>query len=263
MSPLSASNACFTSFEIANESCVTSTTSVGGSSLPPQPATASSAAIRSATAAPCEPPCHAAPPGLMASRTPSSTEMRASSDSKTFETPRLEPGSSVSPRSGYARPSVVTPTAGPLTASNVMSSPGFPRIVRRSANDVDVRIADARVDLRRGVAVRPEQEERRELVVEPSTSGRKDEDSARAHPHRDVEGELEIGRILFRRVTLDAYAGRLGDRDGLGRRRVEVADGDGDLEAEREGVLEPLVCGDDGRAERNRERGARGGRVSA
>ena len=36
-----------------------------------------------------------------------------------------------------------------------------------------------------------------------------------------------------------------------------------DLEAERERVLEPLVGGDDGRAERHRERGARGGRVSA
>ena len=100
-------------------------------------------------------------------------------------------------------------------------------------------------------------------MVEPATPRRKDEDSSRAHPHRDVEGELEIRRVLLGRVTLDAYAGSLGDRDGLGRRRVEVADGDGDLEAERERVLEPPVGGDDGRAERNRERGARGGRIPA
>ncbi len=51
VSPLSASNACFTSFEIAKESCVTSTTSVGGLSPPPQPAPASSTAPRSTTAA--------------------------------------------------------------------------------------------------------------------------------------------------------------------------------------------------------------------
>ena len=75
-------------------------------------------------------PLHAGVPGLTASRTPLSSATRASDAAKTFETPRLEPGSSVSPASGYSRPSVVTPCAAPWSAWRESSSPGVPASVR-------------------------------------------------------------------------------------------------------------------------------------
>src|SRR5262249_18353732 len=43
---------------------------------------------------------HLIPPGRIASRAPRSTETRALVSVKTLDTPRVEPGSSVSPRSG-------------------------------------------------------------------------------------------------------------------------------------------------------------------
>ena len=72
----------------------------------------------------------AAAPGRIARRTPVATVSRASVPAKTFETPRLEPGSSVSAASGYSRPSVTTPVAAPPRARSVRSSPGCPAIVR-------------------------------------------------------------------------------------------------------------------------------------
>ena len=95
-------------------------------------------------------------------------------------------------------------------------------------------------------------------MVEPAAVAGEDEDPPRGQRDRGVERELEVGRVLLGRVALDARPRRLRDRDGLGRRRVEVADRDVDLEAERQRVLETLVGGDDGRAERDRERAARG-----
>ena len=52
--------------------------------------------------------------GITATRQPCSTVIRASSAAKVFEVPRLEPAGSVSPLSGYSRPSVETPTCGPV-----------------------------------------------------------------------------------------------------------------------------------------------------
>ena len=84
---------------------MTSTTCVGSaaSSPPPQPDQRERRQEE-------REPLHAGVPGLTASRTPLSSATRASDAAKTFETPRLEPGSSVSPASGYSRPSVVTPS---------------------------------------------------------------------------------------------------------------------------------------------------------
>ena len=109
--PLVFSNSARTSSETANESCVTSTTSVA---LPPSPPHAAAGDGKGEPECQQErgdvlvTPCHLASPvsgpGRTASRTPLSRLMRAVSSTKTFETPRLEPGSRVSPSSGYASP---------------------------------------------------------------------------------------------------------------------------------------------------------------
>src|SRR6478735_4311383 len=49
--------------------------------------------------------------GRIARRIPSASVTRASADVKTFDTPRVEPGPSVSPTRGYSSPEVVTPSA--------------------------------------------------------------------------------------------------------------------------------------------------------
>ena len=91
----------------ANESCVTSTTSVGASPPPPQPAAASAPRPRASQrrAAACDDGSRA-PPDRGRARPDREEDAgrrrvtRASVAAKTFETPRLEPGSSVSPASG-------------------------------------------------------------------------------------------------------------------------------------------------------------------
>ena len=103
MRPLSCSKARFTSFETANESCVSRTTSVG--SLPTATAGDESSGRDDGSRAPERPKAsHASPPGRIASRTPDLTRTRARSAVKTFETPRVDPGSS-----GLARERVLEP----------------------------------------------------------------------------------------------------------------------------------------------------------
>ena len=100
-------------------------------------------------------------------------------------------------------------------------------------------------------------------MVEAAASGRRTGIRRGLIRMRGVERELEIGRVLRGGWRSISYAGCLGDRDRLGRGRVEVADGDRDLEAERERVFEPVVGGDHQRAERDGECRARGGGLSA
>ncbi len=57
--------------------------------------------------------CHEASPGRTARRTPRSSDTCAVSPASSFEIPRVDPGSSVSPSSGYTSPPVQTPEAGP------------------------------------------------------------------------------------------------------------------------------------------------------
>ena len=113
------------------------------------------------------------------------------------------------------------------------------------------------------VAVRAEQQQRRELVIEPSAVAGQHEDALGAHRGGDVERELEIGGVLLVRMSLHARAGGLRHRDGFRRGGVEVAHRDRHLEAERERVLEPLVRRDDGCAERRSQRRTRVRRLSA
>ena len=100
-------------------------------------------------------------------------------------------------------------------------------------------------------------------MVESAAAACENEDARRAHRGGEVERELEIGRVLLVGMSLDADAGGLGHGDGFGRGRVEVAHRHRHLEPEREGVLEPLVGRDDGRAERRRQRRTRIRRLSA
>ena len=115
--PLSSSNACFTSSEIANESCVTRTTSVGwlvaaAARLRPT----SSAASTSARRLPCDRRVmRLAPSAGWRARTPRSTRDARRRRARRRSRPRGSTRARASrPRSGYARPSVVTPSAGPL-----------------------------------------------------------------------------------------------------------------------------------------------------
>ena len=124
---------------------------------------------------------------------------------------------------------------------------------RASAPDhVDVRLADDGVDLYVRVPLRRQQKERRELVVEAAAAPGEHEDALGAHRCRDVERELEIGRVLLGRMAVDPRPRGLSDVDRLRRRGVEVADGDRHLETERERVFETPVRGDDRHAERHR-----------
>ena len=132
-----------------------------------------------------------------------------------------------------------------------------------AADDVNARSADERIDLRARVALRAEEQQCGELVIEPSAVSGQHEDALRAHRGRDVERELEVGGVLLVRMSLDASSGGLRHRDGLRRRGVEVAHRDRHLEAERERVLEPLVRRDDGCAERHSQRRTRIRRLSA
>ena len=187
--PVSFSNARLTSFETAKESCVTSTTSFGCAAAPAATGARASRGRRSGEPPRRERPCAetvAVPHGarLAPRRTDREEDAvgRASRGPrpavKTFDTPRVEPGASVSPASGYSSPEVVTPSAAPPSGSSVTSSPGVPWSVRRAAHDVDERVADQRVQLERRVALRAEQEERRCEVIEAAARARDHEDAA-------------------------------------------------------------------------------------
>src|SRR6266496_4374150 len=116
---------------------------------------------------------------------------------------------------------------------------------------MDAGFAGERVDLHTCVPLGGEQEQRRELVVETASAAGEDEDSPGPQVDRDVQRQLEIGRILLGRMTVDAYAGSLRGCDGLGRRRVEVPDGDGYLEAQSPSVLQASIGADHDRARRH------------
>ena len=231
VSPLSSSNACFTSFG-DRERVVRDEHDLGRRLVrpPPQPAPARAA-----------PPCserHSgaldarrvtrARPGRMASRTPSLDRDARRVGREDVRDAAARARARASRRAaGTRRPSVRHALGRPVDASSETSSPGFPRVVR-SSRTTCTRAAPTNASICRcGVAVGAEQEQRREQVVEPAAVAARGRGCARAERDRGVERELEIGRVLLRRVTLDAYAGGLRDRDGLGRGRVEVADREG------------------------------------
>jgi hypothetical protein len=110
---------------------------------------------------------------------------------------------------------------------------GLARERARAAHDVDARRSDERVDLCARVPLVPQQEERREQVVEPSTAAREHEDPLGAGRGGEVERELEVGRVLVGRVADDARTLRLGGGYRVRGGGVEVADRDRDVEPER------------------------------
>ena len=194
--------------------------------------------------------------GRTASRQPRSTVMRASEAEKTFETPRLVPGGSVSSRSGYSSPSVVTPSAGAVHREQGEKVARGARERARAADDGDPRVAEIRIDLGRCVALVGEEEHRAEQVVEAATARADDDDSGWAERDRRVERELEIGRVLGRRVPLDPRACRLGCGEPCRGDGVEVADREVDVQPERERPVDAAVGGDHHRAGGERGHGA-------
>ena len=186
-SPLSRSNAALTGFGIANESCVTRTTSVCFGARR-SPAAARPDAQRDERTRARARACDAVSRRLLsragrtASRQPRSTVTRASRSAKTFETPRLVPGRRASRRgSGYASPSVVTPSRGPCRGSSETSSPGAPSSAARPADDVRRGVAEvcASISTRR-VPLEAEQQRDAEQVVEPPAVRADDDDARRA-----------------------------------------------------------------------------------
>ena len=189
--PLSCSNACFTSFEIANESCVTSTTSVGVSPPPPQPAATSSSRASEERDDGLVTDCHldssirhaALLAVARADREQDAVArrvMRASSAAKTFETPRLEPGSSVSPRERVREPlGASRPRPAPCSASSETSSPGSPASRALAAHDMRRAQSPMNASIsRRRVAARAEEQQSREEVVEPAAVAARERGSA-------------------------------------------------------------------------------------
>ena len=152
-SPLSCSNAAFTSFGIANESCVTSTTSLLSlSPEPPQPAATNRAA---------RPPAHPdlvtkrhedasrSGPGWTAIRQPRATVTWASVAAKTFETPRLVPAAQ-----GLAVERVLEPARRDALGRAVEGEQrddlaGRARQRPRAADHRDPVVVEVRVDRRR------------------------------------------------------------------------------------------------------------------
>ena len=172
-SPLSCSNAALTSFGIANESWVTSTTSLLPLPEPPQPAatTASTAANAPTSSVPAgHTDSSRSGPGWTASRQPRATLTTASVAAKTFETPRLVPAGRVSSRSGYSSPLVVTPSAGPCTGSSETSLAGRARQGALAADHPDAVVVEVRIDRGARIALVAEQQERAEQVVEPAAA---------------------------------------------------------------------------------------------
>ena len=251
--PLSCSNAAFTSFEIANESWVTSTTSSGvrasaaaRSERGRAPTTAATPADDFATHC-CKRP-HARllrRDGSQGGRL-SSSATRASVPVKTFETPRVGPGSRVSPAQRILE--ALGHHAHGRTADAGEGEQLAAGAGQRSlpAHDMDERVADERVELEPGIALRAEQEqEQAEQMVEAPCRARDDQHAARTERGGLVERELEIGCVLRGRVPHDARAGRLGGGERLWRHRVQVADDDVHVEAERSGAQQAAVRRDD------------------
>ncbi len=99
------------------------------------------------------------------------------SATKTFETPRLEPGSSVSPASGYSSPLVRTPIGAAVQREQRDQLAGPARELALVAHHVHLRRADERVDPKLRVPRRAEEEQRREEVVEPAAVAGQHEDT--------------------------------------------------------------------------------------
>jgi hypothetical protein len=170
--------------------------------------------------------------GWIASSTPSVRVTVAVVAVISLLTPRVEPGRSSSSRSGQRNPPVRTPRAMPAGAGD-------------PADDHHPGVADQRLELEAGPVRRDEEERVGQEVVEAATTGADDRDVRRLMALRGAERELEIGRVLVRRVLLDHRAFVARPLERLGTHRVEVTDHQVGAAAERVDVLEPGVGRDD------------------
>ena len=169
-------------------------------------------------------------------------------------TPRVEPGSSVSARSGQRRPPVVMPARGPPSAISVSTAPAplqrdaLARVHRQRAGRTD-----AGVELQRREARGRQQHELGQVVVEARAAPAAHDGDARAPRSRGrARARARVGRLLVDRVALDAHARSLGGAHGRRGRGVEVADEYVDGQAERGGMVEARVGRDHERARRQR-----------
>ena len=123
---------------------------------------------------------------------------------------------------------MTTPVAAPPRARSVRGSPGPRRSSAPPSDDVDDGVADERVQRQPGVALRAEQEERRDEVIETAAAARDDEHPLRPQGDRLVQGELEVGRVLRLGVTDHPRPRGFGRGERFRVDRVEVADHDVD-----------------------------------
>ena len=227
------------------------------SSSPPHPATASATPSASATER-LVTLCHLALPGRIARRTPCSTAMRArrvrEDVGDAAARPRLERLSSQ--RVDEAFGSHIFGRAVDGEERDELAGRALEDAL--AADDVDARLAEE--------AHRPAQRayrsEARRSGVDSRWSSRPPPTPARgcgsgsSRPRRRARAR-DRSRPSRAGCRSMRTPGCLCHRDRLGRGGVEVADCDGDLEPERQRVLETLVRRDDGGTERHRER-ARG-----
>ena len=80
-------------------------------------------------------------------------------------------------------------------------------------------------------------------MIEAARIAARDDDPLGPELERDVERQLEIGRVLLLRMGTDARPGCLDLDQPRGRHRVEVAHGDRNLEPDGERGVDAAVCG--------------------
>ncbi len=171
--------------------------------------------------------------------------MRASASVKTLETPRLDPEleSLAAQRVGEAFGH--DPRGRATEGEERDELAGASAQAALAPDDVDERVAEHGVHLHAGEIVAAQDQQLAEQVVEPALDAADHEDPARLPGDGRAERELEIGRVLLGRMAFCPVA-QLRERPR--RDRVEVADCELDLQAEREGVVGSAVRGDHSRA---------------
>ena len=135
----------------------------------------------------------------------------------------------------------MTPSAGPWTGSSETISPGVPVSVREPRITETPVVVEVRIDRGARIAGVAEQQDRAEQVVEPAAGAADHEDARWLEGDCRVERELEVGRVLGRRVPLDHGARRFGRREPCRRDRVEVADRAIDAKPQRERAVDARV----------------------
>ena len=170
--------------------------------------------------------------------------IRASAAAKTFETPRVVPGLSVSSCKRILEPARRDACGRAVHGQQRDEVAGRARQRPRPTDHRDPVAVQIRIDRRRRITGVGEQQDRAEQVVEPAAGAADDEDPRGLERDGSVERELEIGRVLGGRVPLDDRSRRFGGREPGGRDRVEIADRTIDAEPEREPTVDACVCRD-------------------